>query len=407
MNIAVVGGGPAGVTAAGLCAKNKHNTVWLFEKNQKLMKKLFITGKGRCNVSNACDIREFLSNVPRGGRFLFSALNAFSPEDTAAFFESLGVPLKLERGGRLFPASDKSGDIIRALESFLKENGVLVTLNAEVKGLEKSENGFLLKTGKGTAGFDRVIIACGGLSYPLTGSSGDGYALAGAVGHTIIEPRPALCPIKTLQNVGELEGLSLKNVRASVCRGGKELYAETGEMLFTADSLTGPIILTLSSVISRLDPSGLTVSIDLKPALSQETLDLRIQRDFKEYVNKNFSNALGKLLPKSLIPYIVRLSGIDGERKVNEITREQRNSLIRLLKGLTFGVERLANIDEAIITSGGVELREIDPKTMESKIVKGLYFAGEVIDADAFTGGFNIQIALSTGYAAGLAASDL
>ncbi|MDR2047272.1 MAG: NAD(P)/FAD-dependent oxidoreductase [Clostridiales bacterium] len=503
MRIAVIGGGPAGVFAAGNAADVSGGEVVLFEKNSKPLKKLFITGKGRCNITNACSEREFLANVVRGERFLFSAINAFSPDDTAAFFRSYGLELKVERGGRVFPASDKSSDIVKVFLRFLKDKNVAVYPNCAVLDVSKNANGkFAVRVrGQGVeayiganfknanrglkndpmkyaggnaesgitkyagekitaefngrnndikyadgdsesantnvknrdgeyAGvnlrnanlnskddcgeydacgdgecyelvFDKVVIACGGLSYPATGSDGDGYKFAAAFGHKIVEPRPALTSITVVQDVRELEGLSLKNVTAAAVFGGREIFKEFGEMLFTADALSGPIILSLSSRINRMNFEKLKIAIDLKPALSEDALDGRLLRDFKDAVNKNFSNSLDRLLPKSLIRYIIKESDIPPYTKVNEISRIKRNNLVKILKNLTFDAVGLGAVEDAIVTSGGVDLKEINPKTMESKLVKNLYFVGEVLDADALTGGFNLQTALSTGFVCG------
>ncbi|MDR1905559.1 MAG: NAD(P)/FAD-dependent oxidoreductase [Clostridiales bacterium] len=403
MRIAVLGGGPAGVFAAGTASESKNNSVVLFEKNEKILKKLFISGKGRCNITNACSEAEFISNVVNGGRFLFSALKAFSPSETVRFFEERGLKLKTERGGRVFPASDKSSDVIKTLERFLRERGVELRAGGAVLSIKKHGNGFLVKYTGGEECFDAVVIATGGKSYPRTGSDGDGYRYAESFGHTIVEPHPALCAVRVGQNVKALEGLSLKNVSAAVCLDGKTLFSEFGEMLFTSDGLSGPIILSLSSRINRWDLKRTSIKLDLKPALSEETLDNRVIRDFKENINRDFLNSLNDLLPKSLVPYVIDAVKIPPRTKVNELSRENRRRLVYTLKNLTFDSLELAPLDTAIVTSGGVALNEINPKTMESKLVKNLYFSGEVLDIDALTGGFNIQAALSTGYVAGQA----
>ncbi|MDR3264030.1 MAG: NAD(P)/FAD-dependent oxidoreductase [Clostridiales bacterium] len=401
MKLAVIGGGPAGVLAAASAALNGQNEVVLFEKNEKLLKKLYISGKGRCNVTNACGNEEFLSNVVRGGKFLFSALKGFSPYDTMRFFEDNGLNLKVERGNRVFPVSDKSSDVIKVLTRYAEQNGVKLLFNAAVTAVRAENGGFTVVSVRGTDFFDALIIATGGLSYPLTGSTGDGYAFAKSLGHTVTALKPALCAVGVRQDIKELEGLSLKNVTARAVSGDKTVDEQFGEMLFAAGSLSGPIILSLSSRINQTDGKNIKIIIDLKPALNEEVLDARILRDFKDCINKNFSNALSGLLPKSLIPYIINSVGISPLKKINEISREERKALVYALKNLTLDVTGLAPIESAIVTGGGISLSEINPKTMESKLVKGLYFAGEVLDIDALTGGFNIQIALSTGFAAG------
>ena len=393
--VVVVGGGPAGMMAA-ITAARAGAAVTLLEKNEKLGKKLYITGKGRCNVTNSCPLPEFFSQIPRGGKFLYSAVYSFSNEDTCAFFEEAGLVLKEERGGRIFPASDKSSDVIRTLEKKLRESGVRVKLKTEVKDLSSLEA-------------DAVIIATGGLSYPSTGSTGDGFRFAEGLGHTVVEPAPSLVPLLCREDwVFKLEGLSLRNVQVKVTENGKPVFSEFGEMLFTKDGVSGPLVLSASAEIGRELNRGekdFLLHIDLKPSLSEETLDRRILRDFEEGKNKAFKNSLGKLLPAKLIPVIVEQSGIDPFKKVNEVSRKERHRLVQTLKGLTFHLEGTAGFEQAVITTGGVALKEIRPKTMESKIAPGIYFAGEVLDADALTGGYNLQIAFSTGRAAGLAAA--
>ena len=405
--VLVVGGGPAGMMAAGICAQNGAE-VFLIEKNNMLGKKLRITGKGRCNVTNACDVETFMANVPRNGRFLYSALSRFSPADTIDFFERNGVNLKVERGNRVFPKSDKAIDIVRAMENFVTNTNCKI-LNQKVKKV-------LVNAGKcyGIETFDgeeicsdAVIIATGGKSYPKTGSTGDGYKMAKNVGHTIVEPQPSLVPLETFGcECKELQGLSLKNVAVELVEksSGRVVYKDFGEMLFTHFGLSGPIILSASA--HMIKNKNYYIKIDLKPALSPEQLDKRLTRDFEKFKNKNFSNSLGELLPKKLIPVVVRLSGIPEDTKCNQITKEMRTKLVKLLKNFTFEIKGFRPIDEAIITSGGIKISEVKPKTMESKLVKSLYFAGEVLDVDAYTGGFNLQIAFSTGYLAGLFAAE-
>jgi predicted Rossmann fold flavoprotein len=331
-----------------------------------------------------------------------SALNTFTPEDCMALFEGLGLPVKVERGNRVFPASDKSSDVIKALKKLLDVNNVRILLNSRVSRVVKREDVFEVVHSGGSIVADKVVIATGGLSYPLTGSDGDGYKLARAFGHGVVKTYPSLVSLVVEEYyAGELQGLSLKNVNATARVNGKEMISDFGEMVFTHNGLSGPIILTVSAMIARLAGNDITVSVDLKPALSAEQLDDRIVRDFLDARNKNFSNSLEELLPHKLIPVIIRLSGIHSDTKVNQITKEQRSRLGWVIKNLTFTVKETGGYSEAVITSGGVNLKEINPKTMESKLVKGLYFVGEVLDADALTGGYNLQIAFSTGYACG------
>ena len=393
--VIVIGGGPAGMMAA-ITAAEAGADVTLYEKNEKLGKKLYITGKGRCNLTNTCELPAFFDNIPRGGKFLYSAIYSFSNEDTCTFFENSGLKLKEERGGRVFPVSDKSSDVIRALERRLKQAGVRVSLNREVKDLKDLHA-------------DAVIVATGGLSYPATGSTGDGFRFAEEIGHTTEPPVPSLVPLLSADpDIAELEGLSLRNVSVSITADGRKIFEQFGEMLFTKEGVSGPVILTASSDIGRkLDHGGacFQLQIDLKPSLTPEQLDKRILRDFDEERNKAFKNSLGKLLPAKLIPVIVKRSGIDPFQKVHAVTKAERERLLKLLKCLTFDLSGTAGFDQAVITSGGVRLKEVNPKTMESKIHPGIFFAGEVLDADAYTGGFNLQIAFSTGRAAGEAAA--
>lgn len=404
-DVIVVGGGAAGLMAAGTAA-SFGKSVLVAEKNQRLARKVLITGKGRCNVTNQCDNDTFLRNIPRNSRFLYSAISQFNTQDTIDFFERQGVSLKTERGNRVFPVSDKAVDIAEALRSFALSSGAHVSHSA-VKGLLLNEDeivGVEFVDGKKEFA-SSVIIATGGLSYPATGSTGDGYRFARQAGHTIIPPCPSLVPLVVQESwCPELQGLSLKNVAVTAVdlKTQKNIFHEQGEMLFTHYGVSGPLILSASAHLENLEPGRYGIEIDLKPALSLEQLDARILRDFSLFKNKDFSNALGKLLPHKLIPVVIRLSGISESAKVHQITREQRIYLGQILKALRLTVSGFRPIEEAIITSGGVCTKEINPKTMESKLTKGLFFAGEVIDVDAYTGGFNLQIAFSTGYIAGM-----
>lgn len=403
-NIIVIGGGAAGMMAAVTAARNGHG-VTLLEKNEKLGKKLFITGKGRCNFTNAGDSEDLMNSVVTNKKFLYSAFNAFSNYDCMGFFDELGLKFKVERGNRVFPESDHSSDVIGALAARLKKLGVNVMLNTEVISVNTSKNvfsGVTLKNGKKLAG-DAVIIATGGNSYQSTGSDGAGYRMAKALGHTVTPILPALVPMTVAEEwEKELQGLSLKNVRISVLDGKKELYSDFGEMLFTHFGVSGPTILSASSyVASALKNKPLTLSVDLKPALDNQQLDERILRDFDELKNKSYKNSLDKLLPKKLLPVVVELSGIKPDKKVNEITKQERTRLVELLKDFRLTLTGLRGFNEAIITQGGVSVKEVNPSTMQSKLISGVYFAGEVLDVDAVTGGFNLQIAWSTAYVAG------
>lgn len=400
--VVVIGAGPAGIMAAITAAK-KHSVI-LVEKNEKIGKKLFITGKGRCNITNAKNINDFFDCIPGNPSFLYSALYSFTNEDTMSFISGLGVKLKIERGERVFPESDKSSDIINALHSELIKRGVTLRLNSSVKKVAAKENTIthIELEDNSTINGDFFIFCTGGLSYPRTGSTGDGLNFARKLGHNIIEPKPSLVPI-VIDNewVKELQGLSLKNVELKIInnKNNKVMYKDFGEMLFTHFGISGPLVLSASSVIHK--NLNLTVSINLKPALSYEELDKRIQKDFSLYANKSFKNALNDLFPSKLINVVVKLSGIDENKKVNLITREERKALIFLIQNFTMKVSGLRPIEEAIVTAGGVDTKQIDPSTMQSKLLNNMYFAGEVIDVDAYTGGYNIQIALSTGYLAG------
>lgn len=408
MRVVVIGGGPAGIMAT-ISAINNGNSVVLIEKNEKIGRKLYISGKGRCNVSNASEAQEFLSNVVSNPKFLSSAIRAFSPNNVMEFFESRGVKLKVERGNRIFPVSDKSSDIIDALYKELHNVGADLRLQERVVNISKKNDIFYVKTSQNTYECDAVIVATGGKSYPKTGSNGEGYEFAKELGHSIVEIKPALAPILLKSKVELPQGLSLKNVTAKILdkTTNKTLAEDFGEMIFTDEGVSGPIVLSLSSRINRLDFNSITFAIDLKPALDHKQLDARILRDFQQVSNKQFKNSLDALLPKSMIPFIIELTGISPETTVNVINKEQRKKLVGLLKCLKFDVIGLAPLDEAIVTAGGVKVSEINPKTMESKLVKNLYFAGEIIDVDALTGGYNIQIALSTGYVAGRSIKEI
>lgn len=405
-NVVITGGGPAGMMAA-ITAARRGFKVTLVEKNEKLGKKLFITGKGRCNITNAGDSEDLFNSIVTNRKFMFSSFNGFSNYDTLGFFDELGLHIKIERGNRVFPESDHSSDVIGALNRELKRLSVDVRLNTEVKDIIVNggqATGVVVKcSGKeSTIQADNVIVATGGNSYQSTGSTGDGYRFARKLGHSVTPIVPALVPFNVAEDwESDLQGLSLKNVSIVVLDGKQEIYSDFGEMLFTHFGVSGPLILSASSFAARrIKEHPLKLVIDLKPALSQEQLDERILRDFDEEKNKAFKNSLDKLLPKKMIPVIVRLSDIDGNKKVNEITKQERQKLVSLIKGLELTITGLRGFNEAIITQGGINVREINPTTMESKLVKNLFFAGEVLDVDALTGGFNLQIAWSTGYAA-------
>lgn len=403
--VVIVGGGAAGMMA-GIAAAGAGHQVQIFEKNEKLGKKIFITGKGRCNLTNACDTEELFGNVVHNPKFLYSSFYGFSNFDMMDFMEQNGCPVKTERGNRVFPISDKSSDVIRALSTRLRDLGVEINLHMEVAELvaRESVTGIRLKKSGQLVPADAVIVATGGLSYPTTGSTGDGYKFARTQGHTVTELSPALVPFEVKEPVvKELQGLSLRNIEARILKGSKVLYEEFGEMLFTHFGVSGPVLLSASSfVAAQLKKDPLVLSIDLKPALSNEQLDARILRDFEEMKNKQYKNALVHLLPAKLMPVIVERSGILPDKKVNEITREERSRIVESIKDFRLTLSGLRDYKEAIITQGGISVREINPSTMESKLVKGLYFAGEVLDLDAVTGGFNLQIAWSTGYLAGI-----
>ena len=402
--VLIVGGGAAGMFASLAAAQSGHE-VLVFEKNEKLGKKLFITGKGRCNLTNACDMEQLFRAVVSNSKFLYSSFYGFTNQDTIAYFESLGLRTKMERGERVFPISDHSSDVIRVLSERMRLLGVQVFLNTTVKEIVEKEGVFhsvVLEDGRNVHG-DACIIATGGLSYPNTGSTGDGLRFAKALGHQITECMPSLVPMETKEPwVKELQGLSLKNVNVTIFDGKKKLYDEFGEMLFTHYGVSGPLILSASSYVGKkMKGKELQLSIDLKPALSEEQLDRRILKEFEENQNRQFKNAIGSLFPSKLIPVMLELSGIPLEKKVNVISKEERSYFLNLIKHFSMTLTGLRDYNEAIITKGGVRTKEVDPGTMESKLVKGVYFAGEVLDLDALTGGFNLQIAWSTAYAAG------
>ena len=400
----VIGGGAAGMMAAVTCAGQGQKTL-LLERGPYTGKKLRITGKGRCNVTNDCSVRDVIASFPTGGKFLTSALYGFTPQDVMAQFEAWGVPLKVERGNRVFPVSDRASDIVDALRRAMRDSGVTVR-QGRVTGLTVSDGavtGAVTEDGKEYTA-SAVILATGGVSYPLTGSTGDGYELARSCGHTIIPPKPSLVPLESDDgDCREMQGLSLRNVRLTVTAGGKKpIFSEQGKLLFTHFGVSGPLVLSASAHMRDIGKTPYRFSIDLKPALDEKKLDSRILRDFEKFANRDFSNSLGELLNRLMIPVVVRRSGIPGDTKVHSVTREQRRQLVQVIKDFTVPITGARPVSEAIVTSGGVSTREIDPKTMASRLVRGLYFAGELIDADAYTGGFNLQMAWATGRMAGL-----
>lgn len=403
--VLIVGGGAAGMFASVFAARNG-NEVHVFEKNEKLGKKLFITGKGRCNVTNACDMDTLFSSVVTNSKFLYSSFYGYTNQDVMEFFENIGLPLKTERGNRVFPQSDHSSDVIKVLEQEMKKQGVHIHLYQTVTKILAKDGRFEhLETADGKEVYgDVCIIATGGMSYQTTGSTGDGYRFAEELGHTVTELHPSLVPMETKEYfVPELMGLSLRNVQVKILDGERELYSDFGEMLFTHYGVSGPLIISASAYIGKtlLKGKELKLSIDLKPALSEEQLDARVLREFEANHNKQFKNAVGGLFPGKLIPVMITLSGIDPEKKVNIISKEERRKFVYLIKHFEMTITRLRSFKEAIITNGGIKVKEIHPSTMESKIVEGVCFAGEVLDLDALTGGFNLQIAWSTAYAAG------
>ncbi len=397
----MIGGGPAGMLCAAEAARNGHS-VTLYERNEKLGKKLFITGKGRCNITNNAETEEFFGSIPRNPRFLYSALYGYPNVALIDMLHGMGVPTKAERGGRVFPQSDKSSDILRAFAQYVKASGANIRLNARVEAVFHAEDGFAVRESGHTEQYQAIALATGGASYPATGSTGDGYAFARALGHTVTDIKPSLISLETEEDwPRELMGLSLRNVTLTARdRRGRVAFEELGEMLFTHFGVSGPLVLSASSRIADA-PEGCKLTLDLKPGLDMEELDRRLLRDFELNSRKRFENALDALFPRKLIPVMVRLSGVAGETPVNAVTREQRRSFCALIKGLEMTVKRAMPVEQAIITRGGVNVKEIDPSTMESKLVPNLYFAGELIDVDGYTGGFNLQIACSTGALAG------
>ena len=406
--VIVIGGGPAGMMAA-ITAANNGNEVILLEKMRTLGRKLSITGKGRCNITNNIHISDFIKNVPGNGKFLYSVFNKFSNEDVVKYFNSLGVETKVERGDRVFPVSDDAMQVVNALKKELDKKCVNVITNTSVDSIIVEENKVIgVKTEKELIKCDKIILATGGKSYPMTGSDGYGYEMVKRLGHSIIEPKGSLIPMEIYENL-DLQGLALKNVEIKVLDGQKEIYNDFGEMLFTHFGISGPIILSASSHILRiknleekLKNKQISMILDMKPALTVEKLNQRIQRDFEKFTRKQFKNTLNDLLPSKMIPEVIRLSKINPEKQVDQITKEERENLVKSLKQFKMTIKKFRPIEEAIVTAGGINIKEINSKTMESKIISGLYFAGEIIDVDAYTGGFNLQIAFSTGYAAGL-----
>ena len=399
--LVVIGGGPAGMMCA-LTAAERGLRVTLLEPNRMLGRKLRITGKGRCNITNNCDVREFMANIPCDGRFLYSAVNRFGMKEVMAFFEDRGLPLKTERGNRVFPVSDNANDVAGLLARQCEKSGVRI-LHTAAKDILVSDGAVIgVVTGEGLIRCRAAAVCTGGLSYPLTGSTGAGYRFAEKLGHTATPRRPSLVPLESEDAYcAEMQGFALKNVTLSAYEDDKLIYRELGEMLFTHFGVSGPLVLSASAKMRHMGEKGYRLEIDLKPGLDEKKLDARILRDFEKYANKEFKNALGELAGRMMIPVLIRLSGIPEDTKVNAITREQRQRLLHLFKAFPVSVSGTRPIDEAIVTAGGVSTKEINPRTMESKLVQGLYFAGEVLDLDAYTGGFNLQIAWSTGYVAG------
>ena len=408
MNVIVIGGGAAGMMAAIMSARNGNN-VTILEKMRSMGRKLSITGKGRCNITNATEMDNFIKNVPGNGKFLYSAFNQFTNQDTINFFNEIGVKTKVERGERVFPASDSAMEVIDKLKKELDRRKVKVTVNSKVERILVEDGKVVgVKTEDNLYNCDKVILATGGKSYPSTGSTGDGYKMVESLGHTIVKPKASLVPLELYEkDITELQGLSLKNVSIKLLDDKKIVYEDFGEMLFTHFGVSGPIILSLSAHLLRvknidekLRNKNIVLSIDLKPALTFEKLETRIQRDFEKYTIKQFKNSLNDLLPGKMVNYIIEKSNIPDDKQTDQITKEERRNLVQLLKNLEFKIKGFRPIEEAIVTAGGVNIKEINSSTMESKLVKGLYFAGEIIDVDAYTGGFNLQIAFSTAYIA-------
>ena len=405
-DVAVIGGGAAGMFAAAIASEYGVKTA-LFEKNQYLGRKLGITGKGRCNITNNVPVRDVIANIPNNGKFLYSAMNAFSPEDTMNFFERIGVKLKTERGNRVFPQSDKAAQVVTALRNYLINNHVEIINEKAEKIITDGQAAVGVRTENTEVKCKCVILATGGLSYPKTGSTGDGYEMAKKLGHSVTGLRPSLVPLEEAgDKCAKMQGLSLRNVSFSVYNSkNKEVFSGFGEMLFTHFGVSGPLVLSASAHMRDMDREKYYGLIDLKPALDDKKLDLRILRDFEKYSNRDIENALTDLIHKTMIPAVIEASGIPNDTKANSITREQRARLLHNIKNFRVDIKGPRPIDEAIVTSGGVNIKEINPSTMESRLVPGLYFAGEIIDADAYTGGFNLQIAWATGYAAGCSAA--
>ena len=401
-DLAVIGGGAAGLMCA-VTAAERGKSVALIEKNDRLGWKLSLTGKGRCNLTNACDVKTVLAHIPGGGRFLYGALSRFSPDDAMAWFEGRGLPLKTERGSRVFPASDKALDVVRLLTRACEDSGVTI-LRSRALAVTLSDGAVSgVKTDTGLVRCRAAAVCTGGLSYPRTGSTGDGYGFARSLGHRVTPTRPSLVPLVSPDPwCAELQGFALKNVRLTAFEDGKAVYSEQGEMLFTHFGVSGPLVLSASAHLPHAAEGRCRLEIDLKPALDEQTLDKRLLRDFEKFATREFKNALGDLAGRSMIPVLVRLSGIPENARVSDLTREQRRALLQLLKHFHVAVSGTRPIEEAIVTAGGVELRDIDPRSMQSRLIPGLYFAGEVLDLDAYTGGFNLQIAWSTGHLAGM-----
>ena len=407
--VVVIGAGASGLMAAGFAAENGAK-VTLIEKNKRVGRKIMITGKGRCNVTNNCDVQNFIRNVPVNGRFLYSALNSFTPQDAIDFFEQLGLQLKTERGNRVFPMSDKAVDVVDTLHDFVIDKGCKIVCDNAVSLIIENNEIIGVKCENETYYSDSIIVCCGGESYPLTGSTGDGYTLAKQAGHTVTELKPSLVPLESKNpDCKSMQGLSLKNVSLKIVdnKSQKTVFSDFGEMLFAHFGMSGPMILSASSQIRDISDGKYTAVIDLKSALTPVQLDKRLQNDFRENSNKDISNSFSKLLPRKIIVPVLKRWGVPFDKKCNSVTKEERRKLCEILKEFTVEISGFRPIEEAIITSGGVKTSEINPKTMESKLVKGLYFAGEVIDCDAYTGGFNLQIAWSTGRLAGVSAAEL